>query len=190
MNSLTTTDRLKELLPQLFSKQQRQGNYYLRFQLTDDINLLLDLGYVQESLTIDANQITAVPNLPQYTVGLMTARNQVFLALDLAHLAGFAPETLNQRQYQTIVVSVGSSQNTLQSEEPDLYGLTVKRIQGVSRILPEQFKSSMATAPELLQPFIKGSIQESSEVQDGSSGELQSWFLLDLARLIMTQVYS
>lgn len=190
MNSLTTTDRLKELLPQLFSQQQRQGNYYLRFQLTDDINLLLDLGYVQESLTIDASQITAVPNLPQYAVGLMTARNQVFLALDLAHLAGFAPETLNQRQYQTIVACVGSSQNTLQSEEPDLYGLTVKRIQGVSRIQPEQFESSVASAPEPLQPFITGSIQEDSAVQDEDSGEQQSWFLLDLARLIMTQVYS
>ena len=50
MSSLTTTDRLKELLPQLFSQQQSQGDYYLRFQLTDEINLLLDLGYVQESL--------------------------------------------------------------------------------------------------------------------------------------------
>ncbi|MEL6911633.1 MAG: chemotaxis protein CheW, partial [Cyanobacteria bacterium J06598_4] len=87
MNSLTTTDRLKELLPQLFSTQQRQGNYYLRFQLTDSINLLLNLRYVQESLTIDGSQITAVPNLPPYAVGLMNARNQVFLALDLAHLA-------------------------------------------------------------------------------------------------------
>jgi len=192
VNSLTTTDRLKELLPQLFSTQQRQGNYYLRFQLTDSINLLLDLRYVQESLTIDGSQIIAVPNLPPYAVGLMNARNQVFLALDLAHLAGFAPETLNQRQYQTPVVRVASNQDKVAADEFDLYGLTVKRIQGVSRILPEQFESSTATAPELLQPYIKGSIQESQspEAQNTSSPELQSWFLLDLAQLVATQVCS
>ena len=191
MSNLTTTDRLKSLLPQLFSEQQRQGDYYLRLQLTDDINVLLNLSYVQESLTIDGSQITAVPNLPEYVVGLMSAKNQVFLALDLAHVAGFPPETLNQRQYQTIVVQISSSQNNLQSDEFDLYALTVKRIQGISRFVPEQFESSTITAPESLRPFIQGCIQEKANPSDRSivdSPEQQHSFLIDLNRLIMERL--
>jgi len=154
MSSLTTTDRLKDLLPQLFSEQRREGNYYLRFQLTNGINALLDLSYVQESVTIDSSQITAVPNLPEYVVGMMSSRNQVFLALDLAHLAGFSPETINQRQYQTIVVQINSGKNNIQSNEFNLYGLTVKAIQGISRILPEQFNSVTTSVPDTLRPFV------------------------------------
>jgi positive phototaxis protein PixI len=184
VSSLSTTDRLKDLLPQLFSEQQRQGNNYLRFQLTKEINVLLDLSYVQESITIDSSQITSIPNLPEYVMGLMSSRNQVFLALDFAHLAGFPPETLNQREYQTIVVRVRSGQNNMQTDEFDLYGLTVKRIQGVSRILPEEFNTSTVISPDILRPFIQGSIQES---QDDSS-ELQYSFLIDLGRLINTQI--
>lgn len=180
MSSLSTMERLKDLLPELFSQQQqRPGNYYLRFQLTNEINALLDLSYVQESIMIDSTQITSVPNLPEYAIGLMSSQNQVFLALDLAHLAGLPPEILNQREYHIIVVRVDSEQNT------DLYGLIVKRIKGVSRIPPEQFNSSIVSAPEILRPFVQGSIQD----QNGSE-ELERWFLIDLGRLIANKVKS
>ena len=181
MSSLTTTDRLKNLLPQLFSEQRREGNYYLRFQLTNDINALLDLSYVQESLTIDSSQITAVPNLPEYVVGMMTSRNQVFLALDLAHLVGFPPETINQRQYQTIVVQINSGKNNVQSNEVNLYGLTVKGIQGISRILPEQFNLATKSVPDTLRPFVQGCVQESVD---------ECSFLIDLNQLITTKIES
>ena len=185
-NNLTTTDRLKELLPQLFSEQQRQGDYYLRFQLTDEINALLNLNYVRESTTIDSTQITAVPNLPGYVLGLMSSRNEVFMALDLAHLVGLSPQTLNQRQYQTIIVQTNSSKERYQSDENTPYGMAVKRILGISRILPQQFASSTVDAPEILSPFVQGSIQEN---QDGSS-ELQYSFLIDLARLVALKMQS
>lgn len=187
MSSLSTTDRLKQLLPQLFGeRQQRQGDYYLRFQLTDKITALIDLSYVQESIIVDSTQITLVPNLPEYVMGLMSSQNQVFLALDLAHLAGFAPETINQREYNIVVAKVALEQNNLPTDGFDLYGLTVKRILGVSRILPEQFDSSMVSVPEILRPFVRGSIKES---QVGSE-ELQSWLLIDLAQLVANQVKS
>lgn len=181
MSSLTTTDRLKDLLPELFNEQRREGNYYLRFQLTNEINALLDLSYIQESLTIDSSQITAVPNLPEYVVGMMSSRNQVFLALDLAHLAGFSPETINQRQYQTIVAQINSGKNNLQSNEVNLYGLTVKSIQGISRILPEQFNSATTSVPDTLRPFVTGFVQENVD---------ECSFLIDLNQLITTKIQS
>lgn len=180
MSSLTTTDRLKNLLPQLFSEQQRQGDYYLRFQLTNRISALIDLKYVQESLTVDGDQITAVPNLPEYVVGLMSSRNQVFLAIDLAHLTGFPPETVNLRQYQTIVVQIDSEQN--------LFGLTVKSIQGISRIVPEQFSADILAIPDPLSPFVKSSVMQARKESDHLSAATERSFLIDISKLITTKI--
>ncbi|MGL5944470.1 MAG: chemotaxis protein CheW [Waterburya sp.] len=194
MSSLTTTDRLKDLLPQLFNTQKLEGNYYLRFQLTTEISALIDLKYVQESLTINGEQITAIPNLPEYVVGLMSVRNQVFLAIDLAHLVGFTPATVNLRQYQTIVVQIKSGTNSVQSEDINLFGFTVMRILGISRILSEQFSPVTAEVPEILHPFVQKFVVQQDDLES-SSGNLVNMskatnhsFLIDISQLISTQI--
>lgn len=144
----------------------------------------MDLSHVQQSLTIEATQITPMPNFPDYVMGLMSSQNQVFMAMDLAHLVGLTPQTLNLREYQTIVARVDPNQ-TNQSEESELYGLSVRRIQGVSQILPEQFESSVSEAPEELRPFLSGFVRdvEDSGDRDAQSSEAQSAFLIDLPQL-------
>lgn len=190
MSSLTTTDRLKDLLPQLFNPQQVEGDYYLRFQLTGKISALIDLNYVQESLTVNSDQITAVPNLPEFVVGLMSSRNQIFLAIDLAHLTGFTPETINLRQYQTIVVKVNEKNSSGQADVLNLFGLTVRRIQGISRILPDKFSPTLEAVPDILRPFAQKSvIQQSNNLLSESKGTSHT-FLIDIAKLITTQIKS
>lgn len=186
MNNLSTTDRLQDLLPQLFSNKKYEGNYYLKFQLTSQINALLDLKYVQESKIIDSTQITSIPNLPEYVVGMMSCRNRVFLAVDLAHLVGFIPQTINLRQYQTIIVD--NSQDDLPSAEAHLYGLTVRKIQGITRILPEQFNGEIASAPDILCPFVQSFVELNPENHD--SAIPQRTFLIDLPQLIGAKIQS
>ncbi len=198
MSSLTTTDRLQGLLPQLFATQKLEGDYYLRFQLTKEIFALIDLSYVQESLIINSDRITAIPNLPEYVLGLMSSRNQVFLALDLAHLAGFTPETINLRQYQTIVIKTNSATNPTESNEINLFGLTVRRVQGISRILPDKFKTVTEEVPDLLLPFVQSSVVQKSDRsfendRDNSvslSDRVNHSFLLDIPQLITTRIQS
>lgn len=177
MSSLTTTDRLKELLPQLFNTQEFKGNNYLRFELTAEITALIDLQYVQESLTINNDEITVVPNLPEYVMGLMSSHNQVFLAIDLAHLMGFAPTTVNLRQYQAIVIQDTSQMN--------LWGFAVKRVLGISR--SEKFTSVNTEIPENLRPFVQKTVIESSSQGSNSSATNHS-LLLDLTKLISTKI--
>ena len=177
--AITTTDRLKELLPQLFNDEQLEGSYYLRFQLTNDISGLIDLKYVRESLNVDSDRLTAVPNLPEYVVGLMSSRNQVFLAVDLAHLVGLPPQTVNLRQYQTIIVQVS------ESKEKKIFGLTVKNIQGISRRLPEQFNNNLENVPDLLRPFVTGStLLQTSEDADNTKES----FAINIAKLVTTKI--
>jgi positive phototaxis protein PixI len=190
VSSLTTTDRLKDLLPQLFNTQKLEGNYYLRFQLTAEISALIDLKYVQESLTIEGEQITAVPNLPEYVVGLMSSRNQVFLAVDLAHLIGFPPATVNLRQYQTIVAQINSKTGLVESEDINLFGLTVKRILGISRILPEQFSPVTSEVPEILLPYVQNYavLQNNSDTHNTLLETNSRSFLIDISQILSSKI--
>jgi len=197
VSGLTTTDRLKELLPQLFSEQKAEGDYYLRFQLTEQISALIELKYVQESLTIQGDRITPIPNLPEYVVGLMSSRNQVFLAMDLAHLIGLPPETVNLRQYQTIIVRDRAITDNSQNDQVNLFGLTVKRIEGIARILPQDFSTVVEELPISLRSFVSSALInksndsefESDRVIDLSES-IKASFLLDLPKLITTKTNS
>lgn len=187
-SSLTTTDRLKELLPQLFNTNKLEGDYYLRFQLTDEISGSIELKYVQESLTIPGDRITAIPNLPEYVIGLMSSRNQVFLAMDLAHLGGLPPETINLRQYQTIVVKIASHENeNSTADDFNLFGLTVKQIEGIARVTSDRLIPATDDVPEILKPFISKIIVPETEASNSTS-ETKNSFLIDVFQLIGTQV--
>lgn len=194
MHNLTTTTRLKELLPQLFGEQKLKGDYYLRFRLTEQIAGLIDLKYVRESLTIQGDRITAVPNLSEYVIGLMSSRNQVFLALDLAHLAGLPPETVNLRQYQTIVLRTNSSDKfdrlvSNKDDNIDLFGLTVRKIEGINRILSDRFIPVPENLPQNLRPFVTSAVPLTSEKSISTEAEKCS-LLIDIERLIFNKISS
>ena len=74
MAGSTTTDRLKDLLPELFSDQDIEGHSCLRLKLNSELLVLIDLHHVQESLVVPSREITRLPNLPEYVLGLMTSR--------------------------------------------------------------------------------------------------------------------
>jgi positive phototaxis protein PixI len=189
VSNLTTTDRLKELLPELFSTKKLEGDYYLRFQLTAEISGLIDLKYVQESLTIKGDRITAVPNLPDYVIGLMSSRNQVFLAIDLAHLLGLPPETVNLRQYQTIVVQIDAMKNNHQADDFDLFGLTVKQIDGITKITSDRFIPITEDIPDNLRPFVRSAVVQESK-DSTSVTQLKKSLLVDLTQLISHKINS
>ncbi len=160
MSGLTTTEKLKQLLPQLFSSDNIEGDSYLRFQLTSELSAWIDLSQVQESLVVANTEITAIPNLPEYVLGLMTSRSQVFLAIDLAHAMGLSPEVINCRDYQVIVVRTSVDAPKKLFDEPNLLGLVVRRILGVARIVEGNWDSSSQDIPSVIAPFVKGTIEQ------------------------------
>ncbi|ELS05166.1 chemotaxis signal transduction protein [Xenococcus sp. PCC 7305] len=179
----TTKDRLKELLPELFSEQEIEGDSYLRLQLNSQVFAVIDLNQVQESLVISSREITTIPNVPEYVLGLMTSRNEVFLAVDLAHLIGLSPEIVNCRQYQVIVVKPSFDNKQIketyeQSDNPSFLGLVVDRILGVSRFVYDDFDSSNRDIPTTLEPFVYGSIQHQEN----------QYLVLDIKSLIANRI--
>ena len=183
MGNSTATDRLKELLPELFSVRDIEGDSYLRLQLNSEISALIDLNQVQESLVVPSREITTIPNVPEYVLGLMTSRGEVFLAIDFAHMIGLEPEIFNCQQYQVIVVKTSftdkaTSSASEESATSGFLGLVVNRIVGVSRFVYDNFEPLKRDIPNILAPFVYGSIKQ----QD------HQYLVLDIKSLIASKI--
>jgi positive phototaxis protein PixI len=162
MTTNTTLARLQQLLPELFHPVQVIGDPYLRFQLTPEIPVLLSMERVQEALVVPANSISPLPNLPTFSIGLMNARDRVFLVIDLAQILGLPPLPINPRNYQVIVIQ-SSEMGTDSSEARKYIGLAVQRVRGVARFETGQLQSLTHGFPSSLAPYSLGSFATEAE---------------------------
>ena len=160
MTANPTLVRLQQLLPELFQPVEVTGDRYLRFQLTTDLPALLSMDRVQEALLVSASAISPLPNLPDFTIGMMNARDRVFCVVDLGQLLGLPSLLPNLQTYQVVVISL----DPVQTEEIDLAGLSavkclglaVRQIKGVGRFESETLQPPSEEFPECLTPYQSG----------------------------------
>jgi positive phototaxis protein PixI len=167
MTTNTTLTRLQQLLPELFQPLVVTGDLYLRFQLTPELPALLPMARVQEALLVPATAISPLPNLPAFTIGIMNARDRVFLVVDLGQLLGLPPLLTNPRDYQVVVMQLAATEPGLldpadSSNEPSL-GLAVSRVRGVARFESQHLQLQVAGVPECLQPHTLGCFIEADK---------------------------
>ncbi|MBL1209619.1 chemotaxis protein CheW [Geminocystis sp. GBBB08] len=163
MSSISfSLSNLEELLPQLFQSDDLPGSLYLRCQLANRVTTLFSLEYVRESLVVEAEQITAIPQMSPFVLGLMSSRDQVFCLIDLPQLLGFSALPLQTQRYYIVIISVSSSIPELSDSQPEiLLGLAVNEIIGVTRVLEEELKSPLEYLPKeqffsILTPYLQG----------------------------------
>ena len=127
--TLSPSDRLLELFPNLLTPATYSGEQsYLRFRLSDSQLGLLAMDRVRESLLLDAEKITPIPNMPLPCLGLMSSRDEVFPVINLSLALELQKTTQSARQYQIIVIDTQP-----QSNESSLLGLIIPQVQGVNR---------------------------------------------------------
>ena len=144
MSASSPASRIQGNLQELFQKNFVSGNPYIKFQLTSEITALMSMERVQETLIVEAGQITPLPSMPQSVIGIMNSRDRVFCVFDLPRLLTLPYSSLGERQYQIIVLQTNS-------ETPIYLGLAVNNIQGIMRLTSEQISSSTdAVSPELI----------------------------------------
>ncbi|HIK37037.1 MAG: chemotaxis protein CheW [Geminocystis sp.] len=131
-----TQERLRQLLPQLFTPQQLAGKLYLRCAVGGN-SVLVEITQIDESLLVEAEKITPIPQMPPHVMGLINSRQRVFFVVDLPQFLGFEPLPHNSRRYHILV-----AEKTAGGHNPLFLGLAVNRIEGVTRILPEDSLSS------------------------------------------------
>ena len=108
--SSSPASRIQANLQQLFKAKLAPGDAYIRFQLTSETTALWSMEQVQESLIVEANRITSLPNMPESVIGIMSSRNRVFSVFDLAQLLTLPSRLIAPRQYQIIVLQTTCKQ--------------------------------------------------------------------------------
>lgn len=164
MSQISSLSRLQELLPQLFQATQLPGDPYLRCQLTPEVNALVSMAAVQESLLVPGEHITLIPNMSPFVVGLMNSRDRVFCAIDLAQLLGLSSPSTYARQYHVIVVRVSQFLDRSSGSETELFlGLVVNRVRGILRIMSDEIRAPQANFFPSLMPYLQGTVANQDE---------------------------
>jgi positive phototaxis protein PixI len=167
MTANTTLARLQQLLPQLFNPVAVSGDLYLRFQLTPELPALLTMNRVQEALLIPASQISPLPNMPEFTIGMTSFRDRVLCVVDLAQLLGLPPLPPNLQDYQVVIINllaIGAGVHESSESSTGKYlGLAVQRVRGVTRFRTETIKAEGVEVAECLRPYLSGYFLEESE---------------------------
>ncbi len=161
--STTSLSRLQELLPQLFQSTPLTGQPYLRLVVTEGMGALISMEHVQESLIVEAERITPIPNMARSVLGLMNSRDQVFCVVNLPQLLGYPDITGTQRRYRIIVVRVPRSDYQRSGNEEALLGLAVPQIQGVKRLQAEQLQTEISFCPANLSPYVTATCQQDEQ---------------------------
>lgn len=161
---------IQKNLEELFEGSLAPGEAYIRFQIAtevqlspknnvrqkkkgiSDISFLLSMEQVQESLLVEAERITPLPNMPESVIGMMNSNNHVFCVFDLAKLLKLHSQSIFYRRYQIIVLQTTS-------EKPICIGLSITHLQGIVRLTPEEIEFSLDSLPPSLIPYICGVAQ-------------------------------
>ena len=157
MTTSSAATRIQANLQDLFKADLAPGDAYIKFQLTSDMTALLSTEQVQESLLVEAEKITPLPNMPESVIGIMSSRERVFCVFDLARLLTLPSRLVSPRQYQIIVLQTTS--------EPSIHiGLAVSRLQGILRLTTKQIQSSLDAFPSNIASYLCGAVQQEEAI--------------------------
>lgn len=160
MEKTSTTERLQQLLPKLFSNDRAEGERYLLFQMTPNLPVAISLDQVWEAVTLSATAITPVPQMPSWILGWANGRDRVFCLIALAEFLGLENASKIPQEYSTIIVQLPTQTGDFQQK---LLGLSVHRIIRTLRIQPEEIVSPMGEFPQRLTPYLQGYCQQEQE---------------------------
>lgn len=129
------------------------GDAYLRLQLELKVLSVALLEHIQEVLVLPGEQITLMPSMPDYVLGLMNRRSKVIWVVDLPQMLGLNPLGKDIQQYHIAIVSL----------ENMLLGLAVQQVQGVVRLTVNDIQPSLNDATPNLIPYLRGAVVRQSE---------------------------
>jgi positive phototaxis protein PixI len=157
-----TTDRLRQLLPELLNPQSRSGEAFLRLQVSPELTVALPLDWIEETKLVQAQELTPIPAMPPHVLGLISNKGQVFWLLSLAKLFGLPPQPENMQRYEVVVIRAALNQDDRETnnyQEELFLGLAVQQIKGSIRWDGDAFSPINAdTVSPGVAPFLIGAI--------------------------------
>ena len=151
MSASSPAARIQANLQELFQGKSASGTPHIKFQLTSEVVALLSMELVQETLIVEAGQVTLLPSMPTSALGIMNSRDRVFGVFDLAQLLGLPVRAAVPRHYQVIVLQTTGS-------TPIQIGFTVNNFQGIVRLTAEQIRAASDAVPAKIKPYTSGEV--------------------------------
>jgi twitching motility protein PilI len=152
-------------------------NIYLKFQIYPQVSAVLPMRHIQEALTLPAQQLTALPNLPPCMLGLMNRRSRIFWVISLAHLLGIANAPHPTQQYNLIIIQVDSM--TL--------SLAVQKVEGITDLDESAIQPPPGQIPASIIPYLSGCLLQPSASSESPSQVQPSSILLVLDAIAIIQ---
>ena len=126
--------------------QNPEGDLHLRFFLESGEELAMPAMGIREVLAIASDQITPVPNVSPYLLGILNLRGQVVWVTDVGQFLGEPkPITIDQGELSIIVIESGEM----------ILGLAVSSVKGMEWLNAETLRPASNVNDNLL-PFIAG----------------------------------
>lgn len=126
--------------------QNPEGDLHLRFFLESDVEFALPAMGIREVLSIASDQITPVPNVSPYLLGILNLRGRVVWVADIGQVLGEPkPISVDQGELSVIVVEAGEM----------MLGLAVASVKGMEWLNTDALQPS-SHVNETLTPFLMG----------------------------------
>lgn len=133
---------------------------FLRCQVAPDTKVLLPVQQLTEVLTISFGQITPIPHMPPWVMGVYNWRGEVLWVADLAALIGLTPwyqQGVGAAAYSAIVLRIPINSAGVSDETDKTLALVVNQVQDIEWYSPDQIQSppTSAITPQLVR-FLRG----------------------------------
>lgn len=138
----------------VFLPQKSSGEAYLHLQLDSQTQALLAMKQAREVLTIPAERLTPIPNMPESVLGLLNQRSRVFWAIDLPQLLELSSLEPHLQEYNLAIVHFDNIP----------LALAVQGIKGVTRIDSEAIRSPLGAVAAGLAPYLQGCVLKQEEM--------------------------
>lgn len=153
--SAIESDYLSQLTP---ADAASDGERYLGCHLEPDLTVALAVQKITEVLTIPTSQVTPIPHMSPWVMGVYNWRGEVLWMMDLGHLFGLTPwyqQTHYRSAHPVLVARTWSS--TSSNQESVKIGLVVSQVQDIEVLSSNAMQApSPAIASPEIAPFLQG----------------------------------
>ncbi|WP_242018218.1 chemotaxis protein CheW [Synechocystis sp. FACHB-383] len=140
---------------------------FLQFVLEPDTNLILPLFQLTEILTVPLGQITPIPHMPPWTMGVHNWRGEVLWVIDFGAFLGLTPWHLqsgSRTNYRVIILNGGvpfdldpSGGRRSPGQRSQMLGLVVTEVKDITWCETDQIQSPPAASISSdLAPYVRG----------------------------------
>ena len=135
-------------------------NQFLRFHVLPDMTALIPIEQLTEILKVSLPQITPMPHLPEWIMGVYNWRGEILWLIDLGNLIGLTPWYQQENPPSTTSVIILDVCRTTEEDgmsENLPLGLLVHRVEDIEWLNTDQLQSPPASmVTEELAPFLCG----------------------------------